>query len=298
MKKIQEQIKNIKKFFISMISSQFKRLRYKFWLFMTNKKFDLKEHGDSVEKQKYEQIVNLLPSYQEFWSLYIGHDQKGNICKSNIVDNILEEKRRYVGQLYYSIVKKFIELEKLKTELLSFVNVDDVDRYLESTSKISSYLSTFGQIFDKEMKILNQLFNNDNRKAKQGICQEYYSGIRNFEQHSSDIPIIINEELISIPNTAFLKDNDKQSWFEPIEENDVIFLDDFVNKLFDDLKKQINNNISSVKQWFKDNVKDFQFIYPDLTKKDTNIMLSAVTGTYNYVSGIPQENRRQRRKKK
>jgi hypothetical protein len=301
--KIQQKIYEIwqkaKRHISSFVGGQFGWFRYQLWLLMTNKRFNLKLHGDSVEKQKYDAIDSILPMYKVFWSSYIGHDQKGNICDSNIKTPFIESKRKYVGQLYYSIMTSFIELNKLKTKLQSNgETIEDVDTYLELTSNIGSYITIFGKIFDKESKVLTELFDNKVRTEKQINTQQYYSGIRNFEQHSSNIPIIIEEGVVVIPTTTFLIENDRQSWFTHIDDRDVVFLDEFLNTTFEQLKTQVNNNLSTVKKWFNDNTESFEFAYPDLETATNDIILSAVTETYNHVSGLSQENRRERRKNK
>ncbi|PCJ79225.1 MAG: hypothetical protein COA57_15790 [Flavobacteriales bacterium] len=261
---------------------------------MTNKKFDLKNHGDAVEKDKYDLIEGILPNYKDFWSKYIGHDLKGNICPSNIQVKKIEEKRKYIGQLFYSIMTLLIELDTIKKEILEIDNIDNTTDYLKLRKSLRNFLNTFGQIFDKEMKILNQVFDNDKRKKRQEITETIYKGIRNFEQHSSDIPIIIEDDLVVIPNTFFLTDNDQQSWFEPIHQKGVVFLTDFVDETYKSLKNQVNNNIDIVKNKFKELAPDFKFNYPDFDQQHENIPFSAVTETYNFVTGISQEDRRKK----
>jgi len=283
MKNLKQKIKSsFKSFtgFIHNVSKYLKRTIYQFWLFIMGKNFDLKIHGDSVERDKYEFIDEILSNYKYFWSSFIGHDQKGNICSSNINNIDLENKRKYIGQLYYSIIRKFIQLKLIIDDIKDLNEIDNVDNHLKLTSLISSYLSTFGQIFDKEQKILLTLKIDKNRQEK---TSKYYEGIRNFEQHSSDIPIIMVENLIGIPSTFFLIGNDKLSWFKPIDEREIVFLDDFINNLYNKIHKQVNNNLSVVKEKLKKLFPNFQFQYPDLSIEQNKFVVSGITGTYNYI---------------
>jgi len=152
------------KFFLN-IKNFFRRLFYNIWKFMNNVKFDLKEHGDLIERGKLEFIETTIYNYQYLWSNFIGHNQNGFICSSNLKSNE-EEKRKLIGSLNYSILGNLVNLEKYKTKIINF-SLDDssVDSSIELKEIISNYIITFGIIRDRQEKMLNQVFSSSSSKT-------------------------------------------------------------------------------------------------------------------------------------
>jgi hypothetical protein len=254
-------VSNLRKYLV--LANILKRAYYKFWLFMTNKKFDLQFDGDLIERNKFDFINEHIPNYQYLWSTYVGHNGNGYIWGSNL-DLDKERKRKEIASLSYSIMQNLVTLQRKMTEINTFVfDVTNADSHLILKDLISGYVLEYGKIVDRQEKMLKHFLNNENVK-KQTILTDNYKATRNFIQHDTDVTIISDElGVLGIPIiTEFTKPEDV-SWFKEYNGNDIVYIIDYVEKSFVDLTTELNTNINKTKILLDENWRDFKFVEKD-----------------------------------
>lgn len=244
-------------------------------------RFQLDKHGDFLEREKCQFIRENISNYEFLWAKYIGHDLKGSICPCNLSPK-QNDLRKYISQLYYSIIRNLCILHSYKKKICNFTYEEDsADNHIELSGLISSFISCWGRIRDKESKVLENVFDKRITNTLQEKTETYYKGIRNFEQHSSDISITIEYGEIIIPCPEYLREDDRLSWFKEIGDRNKTFLLHFVEEALTRLQSQLNSNINKVQKKLDEDFCDFQFSYP--IHDINHFATSGVTVTYKHV---------------
>jgi hypothetical protein len=243
----------------SFVGGQFKKIRYKIWLLMTNNKFDITKDGDSLERNKITFIDTYIPNYRYLWSKFIGHDGLGNIQECNLND-LKDKKRRDIGSLNYSIMQNLITLLKKKEKIIKFqYDQTNIDSYTELKELITEYIVLFGLIVDRQEKMLNHFVVTDNLNNYTKLS-ELYKPTRNFLQHDNDVTIIVDElGLIAIPVINNITKPDDVNWFKEFENGEYIYLETYVTESFNDLVKELNSNINKIKCFMEEYWVEFSF---------------------------------------
>ncbi len=107
--------------------------------------YNLKEHGDSIERAYSNLIQSNFGTYEDVWKLYIGN--KGNDTKADIIgySKEREEKRQKFSEHTYTILQSVILLHRLITnKKFALLQFNDLDEVLDLQDNLLLFFYTFG----------------------------------------------------------------------------------------------------------------------------------------------------------
>lgn len=186
--------------------------------------YNLKEHGDHLEKKYYDFIQINLPTYELVWKLYIGN--KGDDTKADITNYSpdRDKKRQQFSEYSYTILQSVIALNRLtESSFLEQKFENQTDEILDLQNFLLLFFTHLGRINDNVNAASSCLLNIDSKKLS-GILEEFYYQ-RHILVHGQMIPMIFGEDrkvLLPILNknkrTSLGWDHKKNNW------DDITFL--------------------------------------------------------------------------
>ena len=173
--------------------------------------YNLKEHGDILEKTYSGFITEQFVSYQNVWKLYIGN--VGNDTKASIPNYPIDrdEKRQAFSEHTYTILQSVILMKRL-LDKSSFENIgnQDFDQKMALQNDILVFFAHLGRIRDNTLAAGNCLLN-INIKALDERFSEFYHQ-RHIPIHGRILPIVYKENgEIEMPVLS-KKDEDPAGW--------------------------------------------------------------------------------------
>ncbi len=219
--------------------------------------WNIKDHGDGLEKKSQSLISSRVPTYKEFWRLYVGNIN-GNPASINGISEELNHKRLLVAQWNYSILRNTYAI---KTTIIGrHKKISNVDSMIEQEVKFLTSTHLFYNTIEIAQKIQiqleepssNQKFQNfikfrncitHNIKPLTKVVNDYYHVPSNFEWFEeksikSDESWIWSEE-----DFSGLKYQTVDNYFEYCYEESINLLNqvlenelDYFSKLFPNLE--------------------------------------------------------------
>lgn len=114
---------------------------------------NIRIHGDSLEREFADLILNNLPAYDLIWKTYIGHDGKGRMLKATGLDEKQEEIRTKFSQYHYTCLESIAGMSIIKDAVnkREYNNIKDV---IQQNNDYVLFHTLAGKIRDsiKEMK--------------------------------------------------------------------------------------------------------------------------------------------------
>lgn len=160
--------------------------------------FDIKKHGDLLEKVYSDFIQSRLSGYNKIWSNFIGNDGTSKMPEIEKLNEKEQEKRKHFSQYHYTCLESIICLYEIVQEAdnlsrISFADVSDIKKYMDLMNKYIAFHAHAGRIRDLSDKIGILYELPDLGKD----LNEYYQR-RNNVLHKSKAPIELIEGIISI----------------------------------------------------------------------------------------------------
>lgn len=151
--------------------------------------YNLKEHGDALEKEYADFILTYFKTYEETWKLYIGN--KGNDTKSDITgySNDREEKRQKFSEHTYTILQSLILLNRLiDKDIFTNTAFESVTARLDLQDNLLLFFTHLGRIRDN-IKEASTCILNVGVKLTTSLLDEFYHK-RHILVHGKTLPII------------------------------------------------------------------------------------------------------------
>jgi len=246
--------------------------------------FDIRSHGDFLEKQLADLICGQLSGYVKIWSEYIGNDGRNRLAG---MVGLSEEddinKRKLFSQYHYTCLESIICMsqnveEAGRIEVPNLKEPDMVEPYIKLMNIFLVFHSHAGRIRDLVNKMGNQWQIPDLAKD----LNEYYQR-RNNILHESKAPIgFIDGVLTVLVPEGETPEESKWAadrlWYDP-NGTSLEFLNDYLKDTFLEIVSFLNNSLESLYS---------KAIKPFLTS--ANIKLSPPTADLDYtdttVSGV------------
>ncbi len=244
--------------------------------FYMETEFNIKEHGDQLEREYADFLQKHFKTYVATWKLYIGN--RGDNTKSKIADYPSErdEKRQQFSENTYTILQSLILISRLiEKDVFSKNTIRSLTEKLDLQDNLMLYFTHIGRIRDNVVGATKCLLDINVNKVESQLEDFFYK--RHIFVHGKTIPIIFktNGE-IYLP--VLSKDNnDKSGWnLRESNWNDVKWLPkeelhvttsqlycqllNMLNQIFGEFKKKIEkelkqNNLKLEFDWSHSNLK-------------------------------------------
>jgi hypothetical protein len=217
-------------------------------------KFNISQHGDSLEKKYFESIIQVqLPAYQQIWENYIGNDGTNHLPSLDEDQNNFSQYRKAFSELHYSIFVSIVCCYDIIEEYKSLSSKGFLDIDLQSTIALISFIANIGREHDLYKKLvelvkLDFLYKSSN-------LDDFYKK-RNNLIHGKKIPFLKIYEQYVIPNVEG-KETEINLWndgcfWEDFKKKEPINLIDFMLETYNSLLNELNDNLYSLYSNLKD----------------------------------------------
>jgi len=246
-----------------------------------NYSYNLKEHGDPLEKEYADFIHAYFRTYEEVWKLYIGN--KGNNTKADIpgYPNEREMKRQTFSEHTYTILQSVILLHRLisKDSFINATFITPSDR-LDLQDNLLLFFTHLGRIRDNVEDASTCLLNT-NTKEITVILDEFYHK-RHILIHGKMIPIIFKSSgeilipVLSKTGVDISGWNHKQHNWADISNMNTESLETTVTQLYWDLLPKLTEIFGHFKSKVEVELNDGNFnIAYDRSKVPTGLFGSS-----------------------
>jgi hypothetical protein len=117
--------------------------------------FQIKEHGDALEKVAADFIKQTIPYYELVWQIYIGH--KGDGTKADMPDYPFVGKRNRFSQHTYTILESAYLIHTIIESKIFETPIETIHDYLEFNKSFVSFFAHLGRIKDNLERATHEL---------------------------------------------------------------------------------------------------------------------------------------------
>ena len=245
-----------------------------------NQKFNLKIHGDPIERENVDFITNKINSYICIWEFFIGNNNGYPPIAMGLTSQ-QSLNRTKLAENNYTILLSVLSLKrKLEYYLIQKSNQSDSFMIFEDTKIIFSSISSVVDLLEKNLALTN--IYEKKLKDKIDLVAKYMEE-RNEALHGRKLRIKIKDGVVFIPKTEltenpFLQD---RNW---IEYNDKEFIElySYLDKCLDFLCVLTTDTLSKIfdkllKDWKNIDFKDVDYTNINVTQysgmTETNITI-------------------------
>jgi len=174
-------------------------------------KYNIKLHGDSLEKEYADFIQTDFSAYESVWALYIGN--RGNDTKAQIFGRSQEQEinRQLFSEHTYTILQSLISLKRIvESNAFSPKKVKSIKEVLDLQDSLLLFFTHLGRISDNLQDASTYLKTSIAKQVRNTLKKIYYK--RNVIVHGKSIPMMYKSDgTISIPVIAISSD-DPSGW--------------------------------------------------------------------------------------
>lgn len=164
--------------------------------------YNLREHGDSIERVYSDLIYKYFRTYEDVWKLYIGN--KGNDTKADIpgYSKEREEKRQNFSEHTYTILQSVVLLHRLITnEKFASLQFSVLEEFLDLQDNLLLFFTHLGRIRDNVESASTCLLHAKTKETT-SILDEFYHK-RHILVHGKTLPIVFrNSGEIFVPTLS------------------------------------------------------------------------------------------------
>ncbi|HMG69220.1 MAG TPA: hypothetical protein VK588_16090 [Chitinophagaceae bacterium] len=196
-------------------------------------KYSLKEHGDFLERNATDFVMQYLPFYESVWSLYVGHNGKG--VMPDMHGYPVPEKRINFAENSYTVLQSAVIIKDILDSGIFTEPHVDFKTILEFHKSLVAFYALIGRIRDCLKKAVKDMGLSDIEPE----LKEFYDE-RNIMLHGRTIPL--NTDEMGLAKIPYLKLwDDKASNWADVKDYDKEFVVDNNEKTFLSLTKLINS---------------------------------------------------------
>ena len=116
-------------------------------------KWQLKIHGDDLEKKYSEEIISKVYAYDLIWSNFIGNNGLNQLVSLRNFPVQKNDYRKRFSEHHYTIIQSIICLRLIKEDIILF-NASQSDAVLRIQNHILSFYGHMGRIFDNLLQLV------------------------------------------------------------------------------------------------------------------------------------------------
>lgn len=199
------------------------------------------EDGDSFESNKAEWIRTHLPTYEQIWSDYIGHDGRGKPLQFVGLAEERNSRRIRFAQAHYSFAVTAYQFWKACQRIESSdERIETIDAVLDHSDRLLALMALAGHVRDMFLAMDTALKMNG---TGSNDLQEFYVQRSNV-LHGPRLPMVVEDGVfLKIPVIAS-EDRRPNEWdskaqWEQVDPTRMIYLVDFCRELREELFARI-----------------------------------------------------------
>lgn len=209
-------------------------------------KWDIRIHGDGLERKYADFIEKEFHTYKQIWELFIGNKGNATIADMENISNELNEERIRFSELLYTCLESLICL-KILTD--SSNNGEEhvpnlsIQELLKTKNNIILYFAHIGRIND----MIHDIFKLKKQFLKGCDINKLTNELKEFKNlrkrvlHNKIIPFKVENGLFKIKSISEVIKHPTSPWSTIISSKDLIPYDDLFSDVFVKLVKVLNN---------------------------------------------------------
>lgn len=222
----------------------------------TELEWEISKHGDLLEREHSQFIVEKMEAYGKIWQIFIGNQGGAQMAKISNISNSLSELRIQFSELNYTIFESIVCMKRIHDRHKAVVEVHKLDDSIDLLNDFIAFMAHAGRARDSAMNICQLLFGKNETISTQLV--EWYEQ-RNSVLHGKKLPFSIEDGLYKIarPKGAEQRNDyyNNQTWTEA-NNFTFEFIADFIVQNFEEMTCIINKIMhtwfSNIKQRMSD----------------------------------------------
>jgi hypothetical protein len=233
----------------------------------------IRKHGDSVERQLADKILNTIPSYATFWATFIGNDGTQNYLPMAGADPSVHESRVKLWEQLYTLFESLALCWELEHQLADREKIVDNADYMCNLNAWTAFYAHLGRIHDTAERVTQQL--NERRLFQ---CFDPFYEKRHIALHGIKVPMRWADNVLCAPPLGEEAGHwhTKMGWDE-LGKADFDFISSTVARTLRELEIQVEFFFSQVLQLAPSRLGLCPVQWPDPDKNDLRASVATVS---------------------
>ncbi|HEX5001561.1 MAG TPA: hypothetical protein VFW78_03620 [Bacteroidia bacterium] len=215
--------------------------------------YNIKEHGDWLEKQAADYINTNIPAYELIWKSLIGHKGNGQMATMQNLNDSAARTRVDFAQHHYTILESLYFMQLMADDENKIKTIISFEQYRIVINQIMSFQAYSGRLRDNIGECFFLIAPKEEAEKAIKKLEEFYNE-RHIYIHGRKVPFSIDADNIfkialvkrsTISSTGFGKD---MPW-ESISDKEMNYLTDTFNKSLTELKPLVQGLLSNLYQF-------------------------------------------------
>ena len=156
-------------------------------------KYTVKNHGDWLEKQAADFIVENIPAYELIWQRFIGHDGHGKIAMMKKISNEDEQLRNNFSQHHYTMLESLYFMQLIVADVSRTQQIKSFDEYRSAINQIMAYQAYSGRLRDNMKQCFSLIASDKEAKRACDKLETFYHQ-RHVFIHGRKVPFAIDSD--------------------------------------------------------------------------------------------------------
>lgn len=207
--------------------------------------YEIRAHGDWLEKEAASFIKSSIPSYEEIWKRYIGHKGNGKMADMVGINETDEMERIDFAQHLYTVLESLYFMKLIVEEESKTNSINDFNSYRKVINQVMVFQAYSGRLRDNMGKCFLIMVNSIKSDEVHKKLDEFYHQ-RHVFIHGRKVPFALDSDcLFKIPGikkrTIDTIGYGLEMPWEAIEPNDLVYLEDSLKESLNELTSEVNS---------------------------------------------------------
>jgi len=213
----------------------------------TELEWEISKHGDLLEREHSQFIVEKMEAYGKIWQVFIGNQGGAQMAEIPNISNSLSELRIKFSEMNYTIFESIVCMKRIHDRHKTVIQVHHLNDSIDLLNDFIAFMAHVGRARDNALNICLLLFGKNETVSTQLV--EWYEQ-RNSVLHGKKLPFTIEDGLYQIarPKGAEQRNDyyNNQTWTEA-NNFTFEFIADFIAQNFEKMTCVINKIMHN---WF------------------------------------------------
>ncbi len=269
---------------------------------MDQLEYRVRTHGDLLEMHECEFIETELPSYEEIWKRFIGHQGNGIMAEMTWISPDLDIKRVKFAQHHYTILESLVLMRQVVVDPLLSKPINTMEEYYAILNLIMAFQAHAGRVRDNIEKCYCAIGRCDEWAEMRSKLDVFWE-TRHIFIHGCKVPFMLDEDKLfrsAETNTSSRKWYGYRidaSW-RSITKEEMALVYDLFNCSLQELIVVVNELLFDLLKYVKEfiTLHNLSLVSPKVSKY-SKFEISASMGNQGqlnpiFISGIPPESYR------
>lgn len=212
--------------------------------------YTIANHGDWLERQASDFIVERIPAYEQIWKRFIGHKGNGRMADMKNINESDQTLRIIFAQHHYTVLESLYFMKLIVEDESQTRQINSFDSYRKTINQIMAYQAYSGRLRDNIEKCFSSVGSHADALASEDKLDRFYKE-RHVFIHGRKVPFAIDaDQLFKI--STIKKDTVDRTGFglempwDRIKNEDLDYLEDLLRRSFEGLTVIVDGLLSNL----------------------------------------------------